>query len=81
EEGIARDIVRSIQNLRKESGFEVSDRIELSYDGDEVVQRVFANYKDTIASETLSNSITFATLEGEGVECGDHLVRLSVVKE
>lgn len=82
QEGIARDIVRSVQNLRKDSGFEVSDRIRLIYDGDEVVQQVFANFGSTIAKETLSNSLTFATLENvEAVECGDHLVRLDVAKD
>jgi isoleucyl-tRNA synthetase len=82
QEGIARDIVRSVQNLRKDSGFEVSDRINLTYDGDDVVRQVFANFGSTIAKETLSNSLTFATLvHVEPVECGDHLVRLAVAKE
>ena len=82
QEGIARDIVRSVQNLRKESGFEVSDRIILTYDGDEVVKQVFANFGSTIAKETLSNSLTFATLENvEAIECGDHMVRLVLAKE
>jgi isoleucyl-tRNA synthetase len=82
QEGIARDIVRSVQNLRKDSGFEVSDRINLTYDGDDVVRQVFSNFGSTIAKETLSNSLTFATLvHVEPVECGDHMVRLAVAKE
>lgn len=81
EEGIARDIVRSIQNLRKESGFEVSDRIRLTWDGDEVIKQVFEHFGPTIAKETLSNSMSFATLDGEAIDCGDHLVRLFVEKD
>ncbi len=82
QEGIARDIVRSVQNLRKESGFEVSDRIRLTYDGNEVVQQVFANFGETIAKETLSNTLSFARMEDvEAIECGDHLVRLAVAKD
>ncbi|MDD4451029.1 MAG: isoleucine--tRNA ligase, partial [Sphaerochaeta sp.] len=81
EEGIARDIVRSIQNLRKESGFEVSDRIRLTWDGDDVVKHVFEHFGQTIAKETLSNSMSFATLDGEAIDCGDHMVRLAVEKE
>jgi isoleucyl-tRNA synthetase len=80
EEGIARDIVRSVQNLRKESGFDVSDRIELRYDGNEIVEKVFANFGSTIANETLANSIVKAELDCEGVDCGDHSVKLAVKK-
>ncbi|AEV28343.1 isoleucyl-tRNA synthetase [Sphaerochaeta pleomorpha str. Grapes] len=80
EEGIARDIVRSVQNLRKESGFDVSDRIELVYNGDAVIEKVFANYGSTIANETLANSISKAELSGEGIDCGEHSVQLSVKK-
>jgi isoleucyl-tRNA synthetase len=81
EEGIARDIIRSIQNLRKESGFAVSDRIKLTFDGDDVVQQVFEHYGQTIARETLSNDVRFGTLEVEGFDCGDHIVRLLVEKD
>lgn len=82
QEGIARDIVRAVQNLRKESGFEVSDRIVLSYDSDETVQQVFAKFGTVIAKETLANSIKFAELKDiEAVDCGDHKVRLAVAKD
>ncbi|WP_332448387.1 isoleucine--tRNA ligase [Sphaerochaeta sp.] len=81
EEGIARDIIRSIQNLRKESGFEVSDRIRLTWDGDEMIARVFEHYAQTIAKETLSNSVRFGTLSTENIECGEYVVRLSVEKD
>lgn len=52
-EGYARDIVRVIQDLRKEAGYEVSDRIRvrLSGDGVDAILALFAEY---ITSETLS---------------------------
>ena len=81
DEGIARDIIRSVQNLRKESGFAVSDRIVLTYDGDEVIQRVFDQHGQTIAKETLSNTLRSGTLTGEGIDCNDHMVRLQVEKD
>ena len=56
-EGMARDIVNRVQNLRKDSGFEVSDRIMLSYEADAEIQKVFTEYDDYIRSETLSESI------------------------
>jgi isoleucyl-tRNA synthetase len=52
-EGTARDLVNRIQNFRKESGFEVSDRIELAWKGPDEIKRVFEEYREHICSETL----------------------------
>jgi len=54
-EGLMREIVRHIQSLRKESGFEVSDRIELAVESDDttVIQTV-SEHKDTIYKEVLA---------------------------
>ncbi len=57
EEGMARDLVNRIQNFRKESGFEVSDRIELSYDAPSRIGAVFESYKEHIRSETLAERL------------------------
>jgi isoleucyl-tRNA synthetase len=77
EEGIARDIVRSIQNLRKESGFEVSDRIRLTWDGDDVwFKRVFEALRAEYSKRNIVQFDSFATLDGEAIDCGDHMLRL-----
>jgi isoleucyl-tRNA synthetase len=55
-EGIAREIVNRVQNLRKKAGYEVSDRIELRYDGDALADAVFATQGDLIRGETLARS-------------------------
>ena len=57
-EGLARDIVRRIQALRKEADFEIDDEIETYYTGDTVLEKVFAQENDYIAAETLSKSVT-----------------------
>jgi len=80
-EGIAREIIRTVQNLRKENGFEVSDRITLRWEGEEIFKRVFALHGPVIARETLSNSISFATLSGEAIEVADLALKLEVTKE
>ncbi len=56
-EGMARDLVNRIQNFRKESGLEVSDRIELSYRADDAVEEVFEEFGDYIGSETLTQNL------------------------
>ncbi|MBO7638537.1 MAG: class I tRNA ligase family protein, partial [Treponema sp.] len=55
-EGYARDLVRGIQNSRKESGLEITDRINLSVSGDEELKAAFVQFKDFVAGETLSTS-------------------------
>lgn len=59
-EGCIRDLVRGVQNLRKERGLEVTDRIHLrvsvdaSCDPDKIMQRSFDQYKQYLMSETLA---------------------------
>ena len=57
-EGLAREIVRSVQALRKESKLEVSDRIELHYQSsDELIKKVFLEFADYIKIETLAKKL------------------------
>jgi isoleucyl-tRNA synthetase len=54
EEGIARDLVRFIQQTRKEAGFEVSDRIKLNITPNSELEPVLLNYGSFITEQTLS---------------------------
>lgn len=56
-EGLARDIVRRIQDLRKQADFDIDDRIETYYSGDEELTRVFQIEAEYIKEETLSASL------------------------
>jgi isoleucyl-tRNA synthetase len=56
-EGLARDLVNRIQNFRKESGFEVSNRIKLAWRGPDEIKQVFEEYRDHICSETLVDNL------------------------
>ena len=53
-EGDARDLVRGVQNLRKDSGFEVTDRIILKISGSENLKPALDAFEDYVKSETLS---------------------------
>lgn len=53
-EGIARELISKVQNIRKESDFEITDRINLYYKGDLLVKESIESYEDFIKSETLS---------------------------
>jgi isoleucyl-tRNA synthetase len=54
EEGDVRDLIRGIQNLRKEQGFAVSDRINISLSGAESLKRSWEHFKELVATETLA---------------------------
>jgi isoleucyl-tRNA synthetase len=54
-EGLARELIRAIQDARKQAGFEVSDRIILSIDGDAAVREAAAEHRDYIMAETLAS--------------------------
>ena len=54
EKGLVRELVHRIQLLRKEAGFEVTDRIEVRYEGDRVLEACLAANRDPIASEILA---------------------------
>ncbi len=77
-EGLARDIIRSIQTLRKESGLEVSDRIELTISGDDEVRNAVAKFEELIKSETLSVVCNFT--DELDVPENDFGVKISVRK-
>jgi len=54
QEGLAREIINKVQNLRKKSGLEVSDRIELSITGSEAVLEAVEAHRERITGETLA---------------------------
>ncbi len=65
KEGYARDLVRGIQNLRKESGFDVTDRIQLEVSGDDALKAAFEQFRDYVSTETLAASADWKNeLEG-----------------
>ena len=61
--GALREIVSRVQNMRKEAGFEVTDRIILGYVAEGVCGRVFKELKDEIAADVLAETVT-ADLDG-----------------
>jgi len=57
-EGFAREIVHKVQNLRKEAGFEVTDRIRLHHESSPRLAEAVRDFKDYIGRETLAIAVT-----------------------
>ncbi|HEX9972366.1 MAG TPA: DUF5915 domain-containing protein, partial [bacterium] len=82
-EGIARDLVRHIQELRKEADFEMSDRILLYYQGSEKIKSVFVQHAEYIKAETLSVEIIESASDdvfSKEIKLSGENVRLGVKK-
>jgi isoleucyl-tRNA synthetase len=58
-EGLAREIVRAVQNARKEAGLEVTDRISLGLGGDDDLLEAARAHQDYLAGETLATSVAY----------------------
>jgi isoleucyl-tRNA synthetase len=54
KEGLAREVVHRIQNLRKDAGFEIADRIRTYYAGDGALREAMQRFGDYVRQETLS---------------------------
>ena len=67
-EGIAREIVNRIQNLRKDSGFEVTDRIHVSLLSCEVLDTAVEQNLEYIKEETLTDTLSFKVEMEQGTE-------------
>ena len=88
EEGLARELVRHVQELRKSAGLEIADRIRLTCAGDADLARVVETHGDYIRQETLATTIDAgkdASVEPEDgyteeQEIDGHRVRLVVAK-
>ena len=68
QEGLAREIVNRVQNLRKTGGFEVTDRIELLIEKNEKIDAAVEKFGDYICTETLATINKVDTLEGVEAE-------------
>ena len=83
DEGVARDVIRRIQSLRKKSGLDIENRINLSLKTTDIdLQRAFDNHKDTIMQETLAMALTkttYAFTTSENVSNGEVTISLQKV--
>jgi isoleucyl-tRNA synthetase len=71
-EGDARDLIRGVQNLRKESGFAVTDRIRLAVWGNPGLKAAWDDFKDLVCSETLAAESAWEKVPGAiRIEAGD----------
>ena len=67
-EGVARELIRAIQDVRKSAGLAVADRIQLGVEGGPTVSEALVAHRDTIAGETLAVDVIQGEVEGTTVD-------------
>jgi len=83
KEGYAREFVNRIQNIRKDSGFNLSDRILVTVSENEIIQSALIQYKEYICAEILADSLAFLTAVNNGIEIevNDAILQVNVLKK
>jgi isoleucyl-tRNA synthetase len=82
-EGIARDLVRTVQQARRETGLDVSDHIVLTIDGPGPAVAAFQTHERFVAAETLADGVMYGAVQngfpgtvGDGIQVTVSLVRI-----
>lgn len=78
-EGIARELVNKIQNLRKENGLEVTDKISLEIQENEEIEKSVNENMEYICSETLTQKLTFVSNTTDGTELDINEIKIKIV--
>ena len=82
QEGIARELVNRIQNLRKSNGYEITDKIAVTIESNDEVNTAVANFKDYIAAQVLAQSLIVADKVENPIalDFEDFVVNISIEK-
>ena len=79
-EGMARELVNRIQNIRKKSGLEITDRIRVQIEPNETVSKAIEAFGDYVARQVLADSIALEANEGQPVEFDDFKLNINITK-
>ena len=75
-EGLAREIVRKVQSLRKDNDYVITDRIKLYYDGSDMIDKTIDKYSDYIKNETLAVELIKDTSLSESYDMNGEQVKV-----
>ena len=79
-EGMARELVNRIQNIRKKSGLEITDRIRVSIEPNEASTKAVEAFGDYIARQVLADDLKLETNDGQTVDFDDFNLNIKITK-
>ncbi len=77
-EGNAREIVSKVQQLRKNNGYEITDRIDIYYSGDVEIENTIAKFEEYIKTETLCNQLIKSTTTAETIDINNNKMNIEL---
>jgi isoleucyl-tRNA synthetase len=80
QEGMAREIINRVQNIRKESGLEITDRINIVLAPNAEVEKSVSVFGDYIKTQVLADNIEIAANDGTEVEFDDFKLNITITK-
>ena len=80
-EGMARELINRIQNIRKESGLEITDRIAVVLSPNADVEKAVESFGEYIKTQVLADNINVQPNDGQEIEFDDFKLNIKVVKQ
>ena len=80
KEGLARELINRIQNIRKDSGLEITDRIDVTIEPNKDLQDACGEFGDFVMTQVLADSISFESNDGTEVAFDDVTLKIKVEK-
>ena len=77
-EGLAREMVRTVQSLRKEADFVITDHIKVYYTGDSDIDDMLKEFNEYVKNETLAEEIVKKDVKSEDYDLNGHAVKIVV---
>ena len=79
-EGMARELINRIQNIRKESGLEITDRVAVTVASNEQTDKAIAEYADYIKTQVQADELNIGVNDGEAVDFDDFTLNIKIEK-
>ena len=77
-EGLAREFVRTVQSLRKDADFVITDHINVYYSGDDMIDNMLDKFNEYVSGETLAESITKDDNITDSFDLNNHICKIRV---
>ncbi len=79
-EGMARELINRVQNMRKENGYEITDRIKICVEPNEQMEKAVAAFADYVKTQVLADDIRIEANDGQEVDFDDFKLHITITK-